>query len=40
MRGVTGLIHAQSYKDVFVVICIETMAVFVTIGVYDLIGLV
>jgi len=37
---VTGLTHAQSYKDVFAVTCIKTMAVFVIIGVYYLTGLV
>lgn len=36
---VTGLSHRQSYKDIFVITCIKTMAVFVVIGLYRATGL-
>ena len=32
--AVCGLTHRQSYKDIFAVTCIKTMAVFVVIGIY------
>ncbi len=37
---VTGLTHKTSYKDIFVVTCIKTLAVFVIIGVYYMTGIV
>ncbi|MEQ1717497.1 MAG: GntP family permease, partial [Hyphomicrobium sp.] len=32
--AVTGLTHRQSYKDIFAITCIKTLAVFFVIGVY------
>ncbi len=40
LLAVTGLTHRQSYKDIFVITCIKTAAVFVVIAVYYLTGLV
>ena len=40
LLAVTGLTHRQSYKDIFVVTCLKTAAVFVVIGVYYLTGIV
>lgn len=40
LLAVTGLTHKDSYKDIFAVTCIKTMAVFVVIGVYYMTGLV
>lgn len=40
LLAVTGLSHRQSYKDIFAVTCIKTLAVFVIIGVYYATGLV
>ena len=37
---VTGLTHKTSYKDIFAVTCIKTLAVFVVIGVYYATGIV
>jgi H+/gluconate symporter-like permease len=37
---VTGLTHRQSYKDIFAITCIKTLAVFVVIGVFYATGLV
>jgi len=37
---VCGLTHRQSYKDIFAVTCLKTIAVFVVIGVYYLTGIV
>jgi H+/gluconate symporter-like permease len=37
---VTGLTHKTSYKDIFAVTCIKTMAVFVVIAAYYLFGIV
>ncbi len=34
LLAVTGLTHRQSYKDIFAITMIKTMAVFVVIGVY------
>jgi H+/gluconate symporter-like permease len=34
LLAVTGLTHRQSYKDIFVITCIKTAAVFVVIAVY------
>jgi H+/gluconate symporter-like permease len=38
LLAVCGLTHRQSYRDIFAVTCIKTMAVFVVIGVYYLTG--
>lgn len=40
LLAVTGLTHRQSYKDIFVITCIKTLAVFVIIGVYYATGIV
>ena len=40
LLAVTGLTHRQSYKNIFVITLIKTMAVFVVIGVYYLTGIV
>lgn len=40
LLAVTGLTHRTSYKDIFAVTCIKTMAVFFVIGVYYLTGIV
>jgi H+/gluconate symporter-like permease len=40
LLAVTGLTHRQSYKDIFAITCIKTLAVFVVIAVYYLTGLV
>ncbi len=40
LLAVTGLTHRQSYKDIFAITLIKTMAVFVVIGVYYTTGLV
>jgi len=37
--AVCGLTHRQSYKDIFAITCIKTMAVFLVIGVYYATGL-
>ena len=37
---VTGLTHKTSYKDIFVVTCIKTLAVFFVIAMYYLTGIV
>ena len=34
LLAVTGLTHRQSYKDIFAITCLKTMAVFVVIAVY------
>jgi H+/gluconate symporter-like permease len=34
LLAVTGLTHRQSYKDIFAVTCIKTLAVFVVIAIY------
>ncbi len=39
LLAVTGLTHKTSYKDIFAVTVIKTMAVFVAISVYYLTGL-
>ena len=36
---ITGLTHRQSYKDIFFITCIKTVAVFVAILVFRLTGL-
>ena len=38
--AVTGLTHRQSYKDIFALTVIKTLAVFFIIGVYYATGLV
>ena len=40
LLAVTGLNHRQSYKDIFAVTCIKTLAVFVVIAAYYMFGLV
>ena len=40
LLAVTGLTHKSSYKDVFAMTIIKTVAVFVIIGVYYATGLV
>jgi H+/gluconate symporter-like permease len=40
LLAVTGLTHRQSYKDIFAITCLKTIAVFVVIGVYYLTGIV
>ncbi len=40
LLAVCGLTHRQSYKDIFAVTCLKTIAVFVVIGVYYATGLV
>jgi H+/gluconate symporter-like permease len=40
LLNVTGLTHRQSYKDIFVVTCIKTSAVFVVILLYYFTGIV
>ena len=38
--AVSGLTHRQSYKDIFAITCIKTLAVFVIIAVFYMTGLV
>jgi H+/gluconate symporter-like permease len=40
LLAVTGLTHRQSYKDIFAITLIKTLAVIFVIGVYLLTGLV
>jgi H+/gluconate symporter-like permease len=40
LLAVTGLTHKQSYRDIFAVTIIKTLAVFVVIGIYSLFGIV
>ncbi len=40
LLAVTGLTHRQSYRDIFAVTIIKTLAVFVVIALYYLTGLV
>ena len=40
LLAVTGLTHKTSYRDIFAITCIKTVAVFVVIAVYYLTGLV
>jgi len=40
LLAVCGLTHVQSYKDIFAVTCIKTLAVFLVIAVYYATGLV
>ena len=40
LLAVTGLSHRQSYKDIFAITCIKTMAVFVIIATYYATGLI
>jgi len=40
LLAVTGLTHRVSYKDVFAITCIKTLAVFFVIAVYYLTGIV
>ena len=40
LLAVTGLTHRQSYRDIFAITLIKTLAVFVVIGLYYATGLV
>ena len=40
LLAVTGLTHRQSYKDIFVITCLKTAAVFVVIVTYYLTGII
>jgi len=40
LLAVTGLTHRQSYKDIFIITCIKTAAVFVVIATFYLTGIV
>jgi H+/gluconate symporter-like permease len=40
LLAVTGLTHRQSYKDIFAITCVKTVAVFFVIGVYYATGIV
>jgi H+/gluconate symporter-like permease len=40
LLAVTALTHQQSYKDIFAITCIKTVAVFAVIGVYYATGIV
>ncbi|MDR0458351.1 MAG: GntP family permease [Burkholderiaceae bacterium] len=40
LLAVTGLTHRQSYRDIFAVTCIKTLAVFFVIALYYVTGLV
>lgn len=40
LLAVTGLSHRQSYKDIFAITCIKTLAVFVVIAVFYATGIV
>ena len=40
LLAVTGLTHRQSYKDIFAITCIKTLAVFFVIALYYMTGLV
>lgn len=40
LLAVTGLTHKQSYRDIFAVTIIKTLAVFFVIGIYSLFGIV
>jgi H+/gluconate symporter-like permease len=40
LLAVTGLTHRQSYRDIFAITCIKTLAVFLVIATYYVTGLV
>ena len=40
LLAVTGLTHKQSYKDIFAITIIKTLAVFVIIALYTWFGIV
>jgi H+/gluconate symporter-like permease len=40
LLAVTGLTHRQSYKDIFAITVIKTLAVAVVIAAYYLLGVV
>jgi H+/gluconate symporter-like permease len=40
LLAVTGLTHRQSYRDIFAITCIKTLAVLFVIAVYYTTGLV
>lgn len=37
---ITGLTHRDSYKDIFAITCLKTMAVFLVIAIYNITGLI
>jgi len=39
LLAVCGLTHRQSYKDIFAITCLKTVAVFIVIGIYYATGL-
>jgi H+/gluconate symporter-like permease len=40
LLAITGLTHKQSYRDIFAITVIKTLACFLIIGIYSLTGLV
>jgi H+/gluconate symporter-like permease len=40
LLAVTGLTHKQSYRDIFAITIIKTVAVFFVIGLYTLFGII
>ena len=40
LLAVTGLTHQQSYKDIFAITCLKTLAVFFVIGVFYATGII
>lgn len=40
LLAVTGLTHRQSYKDIFALTIVKTLAVFFVIGIYYLTGII
>jgi H+/gluconate symporter-like permease len=40
LLAVTGLTHKQSYRDIFAVTIIKTIAVFFIIGLYTIFGII
>jgi H+/gluconate symporter-like permease len=40
LLAVTGLTHKQSYRDIFAITIIKTIAVFFVIAIYTFLGLV
>ena len=40
LLAVCGLTHRQSYKDIFAITCLKTIAVFFVIGLYYATGIV
>ena len=40
LLAVTGLTHRESYRDIFAITCLKTVAVFLVIGIYYATGIV